>query len=158
MFPSLHCDTDYDVDEAGGANILNMCSFKGAHTSDWLCELFGPAMAAYLVCHGTTPPREVLTCGTAGWPNRNLAHYGRAEEAAEQLREQYRARAQAGGTGSADGLSAAAPVSSSGLASMAGVGLAVAVLVVGALALATRVARPSKRDSTMETPATQQQF
>lgn len=27
-------------------------------------------MAAYLVCHGTTPPQEVLTCGTAGWPKR----------------------------------------------------------------------------------------
>lgn len=30
-------------------------------------------MAAYLVCHGTTPPEEVQACGTAGWPNRRLA-------------------------------------------------------------------------------------
>lgn len=128
MFPSLHCNKSANALSAaqlGGANVLDLCSFKGAHTSDWcaralraavvaaeglravpwrarlfanpapahaltlppgpiyrptltpaldrLCELFGPSMAAYLVCYGTTPPEEVQTCGTAGWPNRRFS-------------------------------------------------------------------------------------
>ncbi|KAG8458521.1 hypothetical protein KFE25_003056 [Diacronema lutheri] len=76
MFPSLHCNktaSSLPPSQIGGSNVLDVCTFKGAHTSDWLCELFGPSMAAYLVCHGTTPPQEVQACGTAGWPNRRLA-------------------------------------------------------------------------------------
>lgn len=120
MFPSLHCNKNASkVKDLGGVNVLELCSFKGAHTSDWyaaaphaerggraltrwcasvhlaprLCELFGPSMAAYLVCHGKTPPAEVLTCGTAGWPDRafsngtvvNLSHRLREHKQGEEL-------------------------------------------------------------------------
>lgn len=130
MFPSLHCNKSANAmsgAQLGGSNVLDVCSFKGAHTSDWLCELFGPSMAAYLVCHGTTPPQQVQTCGTAAWPNRRLAPEPSVASAI-RLREQLGERAQAAQVGVQRALALAA------VAAVAGA----ALLAVGAAKLVSR--------------------
>jgi disulfide bond formation protein DsbB len=77
-------------------------------------------MAAYLVCHGTTPPQQVQTCGTAAWPNR---HLGPASELARQsaaaLSEQIAASATRPAARKALSLAAAGAFATATLAAVA---------------------------------------
>jgi hypothetical protein len=46
MFPSLHCDKSakgLSHSQLGGANVLDMCTFKSAHTSDWSAHIAAQA-------------------------------------------------------------------------------------------------------------------